>query len=441
MPSILIEGPAVPTGTHNVVLRDAVLHSPLDRTTSSVNYAKVEVGLSSGRFVTWIGAWSQASQKAEAGTVYSILDVGRKDTRVRSGQILLVRVTTAGTPESLVGCRVGFTLSLVGNRDGDPKPLVASGALIGDSAARSAVVTLENQINVGGLAEWEEAVELVDPVPLVKAGTFDGRLQRDSTTQLSLQRYTGNWIEVDGNAVSLGSSGLSLTTSDGLLSAAGGVTSTAPSTSTLYYVYVGAPPDGASQLRLCATAPSRLNGVYYLGADEMTRRWRFVGWARTNGSTQFTDDTTDRLVVNFYNRRASSILLTPGYADDDAETSYTTTSTTFVAANGGTGATGSYIANGEDAVDFSLPVYANTSAGGALVGIGDDSATAAYASVICATRTTGCVRMCKVPSSGYHTVVVVIAAISGTTTVYADSIRSGSATDPYRTYLTGVVMT
>lgn len=437
MPSLTLNGPVVPTDTDNVVLRDALLHSPIERDVSTASYHLIEIGVREGAYTTWVGTWDQSGQRVDGATPTSILDVGRKGMRLKAGQAVVVKVSVVGTPASLEGSRVNFTLALVGGRDGPAKPLVAGGASVVDLNSRVALSALERQINDGGLAEWDEPVQLQDPVGLVVAGTFQGRIQRDSATQISLQRYTGNWIEVDGEALSITSAGIPCLSTDGLISDLGAQTTTAPSTSTLYYVYVG-----TGGLRLSATAPTRLNGVYYLGTTLATTRWRFVGWARTNGSTQFTDDSTDRLVVNYYNRLRKNILLRPGYNDNNASTTYTTTSTTWTAANAGTGATGSYIANGEDGLHITaFALVANSGVGSTRIGIGDNSGANCAAETGIAGTAGGAVLATHsvTPASGYRTVVLLVSVSGGTGTYGADDARNGSATDPVGTGLNAMV--
>lgn len=439
MPGVTINGPVVPADTHNAVLRESLFHSNVVREESSASYHVIEIGVREGAYTSWVGTWDQSKQRVDAATPTSILDTGRHGMRLKAGQAIVVKVSSYGTPTSLSGARVNFTLALVGGRDGVAKPLVSAGAAVSDPNSRVAIAALERQINTGGLSAWDEPVQLQDPVGLVVTGTFHGRLQRDSATQISIQRYSGNWIEVDGNAVSIGSNGLVLTTGDGLLSAAGAVSGTTPSASTLYYVYVFTDGD----VRLSATAPTYNNGVYYFGSSPAGATWRFVGWIRTNSSVEFVDDTTDRLVVNYFNRLWKTILLRPAYSDGDTSTTYTTTSTTWTAANAGTGATASYIANGEDGLHVTaFGILVNSNAGVTTrLGIGDNSGTTCVA----ATRMTGTTALAcacsysTVPATGYRTLVLLVSVSANTGTYTADDARNGSASDPAMTGLYATV--
>lgn len=275
-------------------------------------------------------------------------------------------------------------------------------------------------------------------------GMFACRMQRDSTTQVSLQYFNGRYIDVNGEMVDVGASGYPMLTSDNLLSSTGTDSAGAMGASTLYYVYVSNSQASfaANDLRASATGPSAYRGAKYLGTSGNAAHWRFVGWVRTNGSTNFVNTALDRLVINYHNRLRLSVLVAPGYTDDNSLTTYTTTSTTYVAANGGTGSQGSYIANGEDAVSFRLNALASNSTPSACyAGIGENStANAAVAS-----QTQGVLALnfgttwSGVPAEGYRTINVLIAVSAGTGTFYADTSRLGSAADPYATFIEGEI--
>lgn len=233
-----------------------------------------------------------------------------------------------------------------------------------------------------------------------------------------------------------------LDSDDKLLGSTGGGLSTAMAASTLYYIYIN--PDGV--VRASATAPLySYDGVQVLNTVLGARDWLFIGYARTNGSTQFVDTATDRLVINYYNRRRLKMLLTPGYVDDDLDSFYTYTAATFGLLNGGTGSIGSYIANGEDAAEFGMNLEGTAPAAASfLLGIGDDSSTTADAvtQVGSAATITGQPKLVTVPSQGYHTVTMLgaVSVALAVGTVNADGPRRGGATDPKMTCLYGTVM-
>jgi hypothetical protein len=196
MATLTLTGPAIPVGTHNVVLRDAQIHSPVSRSPSQSTYHVIDVGIREGSYTTWIGAWDQSAQKLDAATPTSILNADRLGMRLKSGQEVVVRVTSVGSPTSLVGVRINFRLALVGGRDGRAKPLVAAGASVADANSRVALAALEKQINVGGLSEWDDPVALQDPAGVVSVGYVAGMggavtQGTSKSTGVTLSKLTG----------------------------------------------------------------------------------------------------------------------------------------------------------------------------------------------------------------------------------------------------------
>ena len=187
--SITFNGPVVPLDVNNEILRDALFHSPIERLPNRTSAHLIEIGVREGAYTTWVGTWDQSQQKVKGATPTSILDEGRKGMRLRAGQAIVVKVTSIGTPASLVGSRITFTLSLVGGRDGPAKPLIAAGTLVADASTRTSLKALEKQINTGGLAEWDDAVALQD--------TTGGGIQTSSATT---QTITAGAATSDGLA-------------------------------------------------------------------------------------------------------------------------------------------------------------------------------------------------------------------------------------------------
>jgi hypothetical protein len=277
------------------------------------------------------------------------------------------------------------------------------------------------------------------------ASLFQARLQVDSTTQISLQRFAGQYVYVNGELVDPTASGFTLANSANLISSTGTDSGGAPAADTLYYCYVSNSKStfAASGIRLSATASSLYNGVKYLATSGNGLHWRFVGWVRMNGSTQFTNSSAARHAVNYYNRRKLSILVAPGYVDDNALSTYTTTSTTFTPANGGTGSQSTYIANGEDVAEFRLNVLVgNSGANACYGGIGDNStANAIVSEQMQGTAITSfSASWSSTPAEGYRTINLLISVSAGTGTYYADNTRRGSAADPYATFIEGTVL-
>lgn len=168
---------------------------------------------------------------------------------------------------------------------------------------------------------------------------FDARMQRDSATQISLQQYRGSRVSVNGEVLLLDSTGLTCLSTHNLIGATGTDAGASLAVSTLYYAYVsnGSASYAPRSLRLSTTAPTSYNGIQYLAATGNGANWRFVGWVRTDGSTQFVDSVTKRLVVNYYNVRPMLLEQYPGYVDDNAGTTFTQAATAdYVEINGGT---------------------------------------------------------------------------------------------------------
>lgn len=280
---------------------------------------------------------------------------------------------------------------------------------------------------------------------LAPKDTFEGRLSRTSSTQCTLAGFgRGEVIEIDGDSILISSlSSANLDTTANLLSSTGTDSGGAMGASTLYYVYVSSPTASfaASSVRASATAPSLLNGVYYLATSGNGAKWRFVGWTRTNGSTQFVDTETQRFVINFYNQRPLHLFSCPGYNDNNTQTSYTFTSTTWQAANGGTGSKIEWIADGMHSAEFHASGLLGTSGGNAFIGIGIDSTANAkvggFANL--GTFATPSLTWAETPAAGYHAADLLQRVSAGTGTFYADEVRGGSATDPRYTYIEAMI--
>ncbi len=272
---------------------------------------------------------------------------------------------------------------------------------------------------------------------------MQGRVAFVSSTQIALQRYVGDTVEVGGLNVSIGSGGIALNTTDNLITSTGADAGAAMAASSLYYVYLSnsSASPFPTQLRASTTAPTFLNGVKYLGASGNAANWRFVGWVRTNASTQFQDDITGRLVVNYYNRLDKHLMANPGYVNDNADTTYAM-SGNWAKANGGTNSTISLISNGEDASFIQVQAIYNTGAGQtAHAGPGiDGTAPTKIGSGYTSTVQTITVNDSQVLSEGYHTVDLYLATTgAGTVLFYADRSRLGAASDPRCSLILGIV--
>lgn len=449
MAELTLNGPVIRGGVHNVVLKDAVLHSPRDLPRDFYDYSIIKIGVREGDYTTWIGTWNQSEQKVDAAAPVSVLDTSRKGMRLKEKQAVVVEVYSEGSPEKLDGARINFRMAQVGGHYDGAGPLVSGASRVEDIEVRSAVQAIERQVN-GRLSEWEEPVQLVNVVPPVMGGTFQGRLQRDSDTAISLQRYKGSRIEIDGESVGISSLGFSLTNTDALLASSGAIGTTAPSADTFYGVYAAGPlsPGGGGQLRLCDTAPTLYNGIKYLGTDILERRWRFCGWVYLNSSKYFSDSDVERHVVNYYNRLRKRLYLCPDYTDDGSATAMTAiSSATWAQVNGGVGASVSFLSNGEDVVCLSAHLRGEQSGAiqfGIAVGIDGALSPETCATVLTAGATDRVYlstdRYYEAGSAGQHTGEFLGVVSSGTVTVYADDVRFGGAFDPAVSYLIGHLM-
>jgi hypothetical protein len=435
------------------VLRRVTLWSSEDRPKHATNYYVIRVGISTadGKFDE-IGQYDGSTDVLEGNEARDLSGSVTVDRRLREGDTLLVEVERVESPDaSTAGLTVEWHLALAGGNSQAERPLFNTAGYIPDQRVRAAVDGVVQTLNTGGVTEWTVPTPLSDPVESSALAdaldmVFQGRIQRDSSTQISLQRYTGDTCVVNGDVVTITSDGLACTTSDNLIASTGLSSGSAPAASaTLYYVYLLGP--GAAYapntLKMSTTAPSMTANGYYLGTSGAALDCRFVGWVRTNATPNFVNDTTDRWVINYYNRLRLPIRLTPGYSDGNTETTYTTTSTTFVEANGGTGSRGSYIANGEDSVDLHLFAQMSATAGsGPFAGIGDNSTTAAVVDCTVSSTVPFTASCCysSVPAAGYRTVNLLIRTTGGTSTFRADNVRGGAAADPYATALMATVM-
>lgn len=286
-------------------------------------------------------------------------------------------------------------------------------------------------------------------------GVAQTRLEYTSSTSVGLYPCTGSLIEVNGESVDVGT-GYTCATSENLISSTGTETGGAASGLTLYYVYVSnsLASFAANDIKLSATAPSGTlrSGTlptmddYYLATSGNGANWRFVGLVYTGSGSPaaITDSTTSRLVASYYNRANTNLTSCPAYSNGNTATSWTTTSTTWVRANAGTGSRVEWLSFGDESVDITAHAMAtNSGANSDYVGIGLDSTTdclamgqsypnnTAYTSMMA--------RWAAIPSVGYHYAEMMVRVSAGTGTYYADNTRNGAVADPYMTYITAVV--
>ena len=281
------------------------------------------------------------------------------------------------------------------------------------------------------------------------ATLFQARLKTDLagvSSTLTLNRYQGDKVVVSGVTVVIPSGGLTRDVADNLISGTGTDSGAAGAASTLYYVYVSnaRASFSPSSIRLSATAPSLVNGVKYLGAAGNALNWRFVGWVRLNATPQFESSLTARLIVNYYNRLRLPLMANPAYVDDNAVTTYTVSSVTYVELNGGVGARVNFISNGEDETHLNGIFLTQVGAGfSALMGIGIDTVGGPEQCAIAGNagiNTTEATAYDEILAEGFHFAALLALSNNGTPyTFFADFTRDGGAHDPRGTMVRGFI--
>lgn len=287
---------------------------------------------------------------------------------------------------------------------------------------------------------------------------FEGRIQLDSATQISLQRYKGKDTFVRGAVESIPAAGVALLTTDNRIDSAGADAGAAMAVDTEYYIYRSNSKASfaASDLRASTVSPTTVRGQKYLGSSGNAYNWRYVGRVRTisnAGTANFADSLTQRLVVNEHNRRQLPLFRCPGYVNDDASTTFNeANNNNWHEIHAGTGdGKVEYIANGEDPIEADAvvqwePVVAASDF--LSVGIGDNAATEPVVegdNTWSATASfAGTISVCKrfTPAAGYRTLHLSIKVFAGGggLTIYADNVRGGATADPPTTWLQAGIM-
>jgi hypothetical protein len=286
------------------------------------------------------------------------------------------------------------------------------------------------------------------------ASLFQARLDTTDGVNnlLTLKQYQGNKVVVSGVTVVIPGGGLTVSVAANLIDPAGADFGSPGVASTLYYVYISnaRSPFAPSSIRLCATAPTLVNGVKYLGAAGNALNWRFVGWVFLNATPQFESSLTGRLIVNYYNRLLLKLFTCPGYVDDNAATLYLCNNTVWDQISKGTVTGGvdsrvTYIANGEDAQSFKIAGSADNTVGRpGLIGLGIDTPNTSKVEAILDNPTAGDISIHEtyedVGVEGHHTADLLgMQTAVNPMNVFADDVRNGGTKDPFLTYLTGTL--
>jgi len=186
-----------------------------------------------------------------------------------------------------------------------------------------------------------------------------------------------------------------------------------------------------------ADALARQNGTL-IKSGTATRTW--LGTIRASGTDTTEDSTTKRFVVNGYNALSRRLYANPGYSNDTFATTYTSNSTTWTAANAGTGSKVEFISREGGYVNLLVTGGYNGNVNGTLIGIGIDSSTDAAMGTISDVGTSALAALQRQLSEGYHTADLIIRVGAGTSTYYADFLRGGSAADVPVTVMEGFIL-
>lgn len=189
------------------------------------------------------------------------------------------------------------------------------------------------------------------------------------------------------------------------------------------------------------------SGLGWVKSGTATRFW--LGTIRASATNQMSDvggsgaTAASRFVANAYNRVPRSLWACPGYTDGNNLSSYSVTSTTCAAVNGGTGATAGFVVAVPTDVEVRGQMYGASSGGVVLIGaIGLDTSTSPQAeSIVTATLTvTVPLSASGSVSAGYHySTLCGYASGAGTLTVYSDDSRRGHSADPALTFMRGLI--
>jgi len=172
---------------------------------------------------------------------------------------------------------------------GNPPQGVASKAKL---RALTVDVTAERVARIAADAAEAFARTYVDNYIRAEAAINGGRVVYSSATEIRQQQQTGRVIFIEDEDVLIGDSGVTRAPGDKLITSTGTEAAGAAVANSTYYVYRANSKSSyaANLLALCATAPTRLNGILMLGTTGNAIHWRYVGMLRTNAAAQFTPE-------------------------------------------------------------------------------------------------------------------------------------------------------
>jgi hypothetical protein len=249
---------------------------------------------------------------------------------------------------------------------------------------------------------------------LVQSFAGQCRIQVDSTTQISLQRYQGRYINLIVSSALIAR----LIPASGPTISNGGL-----SASTLYYVYAF---DNSGTLTLeLSTTGHVTDSTFGIETKSGDATRALVGMVFTDGSTHFLDSTTNRYCLNWFNRRSLDLVNT-------FSTDRSTTSTSFTEIN--TEIRVNFLSWADETTELGIyGTFLQTTSGQACgTAIGIDSTSVVTQGVadtfsgFANTHQTCAVGCTKTLSEGQH-FATLLGAVSGGTGFWdsADSVGSG----------------
>lgn len=195
-----------------------------------------------------------------------------------------------------------------------------------------------------------------------------------------------------------------------------------------------------------AHAVTRLNGVLVNNAVIHSGDYNAIaanqgvllGSLHTATDGVMEDSILVRKVCNARNGRLRAMYCCPNYNDNNASTSVTITSTTWVQLGSGTADTLSYILCEGAAVHVAVTGWAESGGGNCAIGMGDDTATDALFNMLSdagGVLASGMARSLE-KAAGCHAAYLLASRGSANMTAYADSGRRGGSFDPALTFMT-----
>lgn len=155
-----IAGPVIQKD--NEVLKSAAIVTETSRARNNTSYHKIEVGVRNGEYTSYLGEWSQAANKLDKGVERELLPANKREKRLRRGQQIILRVTSAGSPDSPTDMAVTIKTTLDGAVTGKVRPLVSVGTEVNDEQSREAIDSVVSRVNESGMADSVSRIQVID---------------------------------------------------------------------------------------------------------------------------------------------------------------------------------------------------------------------------------------------------------------------------------------